>query len=637
MKKMTTAVLLAAAAASCLPSARSSGALPLPEMIVNAQADGFGSASYAYGPTIIRTHGVYHAYFCSTPSGQGGQADLDDIRHIHSTDLVHWSAPEDLMRPTANERSNCDPSVVLFNAGDGPYYYMFYTGNVRNVQSAMFVARSISPDGPFLKLTDRGTWESQPPDPHVIVRPFQNTADPDPAGIYGAGQPSVVVRNHTLIMWYMDDTQTLPGNHVQRIYERYSSDGKSWSSPATTNVAYTNSIDVKYDPATKRFVMFGIDNQFGASSLVVRTSPDGVFTWSDEHVLCDATCFPPGASNPGVSGDEQGTLLDGSPIMVAYAAPYVLGQPAVWANWDLYGSLVTHSQIYARTPNLFMVAGGETATHSTEVHVLTAASFYSKFSLHTRTPLGVNDGSLDYELADWTHSGAPDLGLVKKFNTSSGMTEVHILSASGNYQHYVGHTITAQPPTDDTFQFRFVDYDGDGIPDLAVIHTSDTASGHTEIRILSGVSGYRSDLLIDPVTDSPFVATAFRTFTANASFYMLDWDQDGAPDLALVLGGTTGSGNKEVHIVSAASGFQQFLVHAATTLAEDDGPFQYQFTDWDGDGVPDLVAIKQARTGSGTTEVHVLSGASGFTQFLLHQPTALPQTDDTSALLMPAW
>src|SRR6185437_895684 len=466
MKKITTAVLLAAAGASFLPSARSTGALSPPEMIVNSQADAFGSASYAYGPTIIRTQGVYHAYFCSTPSGQGGRSDLDDIRHIHSTDLVHWSSPEDLMRPTANEGSNCDPSVVLFNAGDGSYYYMFYTGNVRNVQSAMFVARSISPEGPFLKLTDRGTWESQPPEPHVIVRPFQNTADPDPTGIYGAGQPSVVVRNYALIMWYMCDSQILSGSHIQRIYERYSSDGKSLSSPATTNVAYTNSIDVKYDPATKRFVMFGIDNQFGASSLVVRTSPDGVFTWSDEHVLCDATCFPPGASNPGVSGDDQGAFLDGSPIMIAYAAPYVLEQPSVWANWNLYGSLVARSQIYARTPDLFMVEGGETATHSTEVHVLSAASAYGTFSLHTRTPLGVNDGSLDYELADWSHGGSPDLGLVKKFNTASGMTEVHILSAPSNYQDYLGHAITAQPPTDDTFQFRFVDYDGDGIPDL---------------------------------------------------------------------------------------------------------------------------------------------------------------------------
>jgi len=347
--------------------------------------------------------------------------------------------------------------------------------------------------------------------------------------------------------------------------------------------------------------------------------------------------IPPGASNPGVSGDDQGAFLDGSPIMIAYAAPYVLEQPSVWANWNLYGSLVARSQIYARTPDLFMVEGGETATHSTEVHVLSAASAYGKFSLHTRTPLGVNDGSLDYELADWSHGGSPDLGLVKKFNTASGMTEVHILSAPSNYQDYLGHAITAQPPTDDTFQFRFVDYDGDGIPDLAVIHTANTASGHTEIRILSGVSGYRSDLLIDPVTDSPFVATAFRTFTANAGFYMLDWDQDGEPDLALVLGGTTGSRDKEVHIASAASGFQQFLVHTATALAEGDGPFQYQFTDWDGDGVPDLVAIKQAHTGSSTTEVHVLSGASGFSRFLLHQPTALPQTGDTSTLLMPAW
>jgi FG-GAP-like repeat/PQQ enzyme repeat len=572
---------------------------------------------------------VYHAYFCSTPTGGGGETDLDDIRHISSTDLINWSAPDDLLHPNTYERSNCDPSVVFFNAGDGPYYYLFYGGNVATAQTVMFVARSASPDGPFLKLTDRNTWEVEPPDPHVIIWPIQRIPDPG-NGIYGAGQPSVVVKNGVLYMWYMDDTQTLPATQIQRIYVRYSSDGKSWSSPALTNVLFNNSVEVKLDPVTNLFVMFEIDNQFAASSLVSRTSPDGVFTWSNENVLCDASCFPPGASNPGVSSDDQGNLLDSQQTMVGYGAPYVLNHPSVWGQWDLYGSLFLPSQVYVKNePDLFVIKGDNTGTNSTEVHILSGASVYQQYSLDTGTPLATNDGTLDYELANWSHGGSPDLAVVKKSNTASGKTEVQILSGASAYQTSIVHVATAMGPTDSTYQFQFVDWDGDGIPDLAMIKTSNTASGNTEIHILSGASGFQTYILN--------VATAFGSFTANANFYLFDWDHDGKPDLALVLGGNTGSGNKEVHILSAASGFQQYLAHAVTALTGNDGPFQFQFTDFNGDGVRDLIAIKQNNTGSNTTEVHILSGAVGFTQFLGETATALPPTDSTFKLLMPLW
>jgi hypothetical protein len=54
---------------------------------------------------------------------------------------------------------------VRYNAGDGEYYYLFYSGNQANVQTVNFVARSKIPSGSFLKLTKRGTWEDNPPDP----------------------------------------------------------------------------------------------------------------------------------------------------------------------------------------------------------------------------------------------------------------------------------------------------------------------------------------------------------------------------------------------------------------------------------------------------------------------------------------
>jgi hypothetical protein len=309
----------------------------------------------------------------------------------------------------------------------------------------------------------------------------------------------------------------------------------------------------------------------------------------------------------------------------AYQVTFGSGAQGICVPGGTYSS-VCNGSLFSPSQNLFVVKGDNTGTNSTEMHVLTAGSFYTQFSLHTGTPQGTNDGSLDYELVPWTRGSSPDLAVIKKFNTGSGKTEVHILSGSTNYQTFAVHQATSQPPTDNTFQFQFVDWDADGIPDLAMIQTSNTASGHTEIHVLSGASGFQSYIL--------HVATAFDSYPANANFYMLDWDHDGRPDLALVLSGTTGSGNKEVHILSAASGFQGFLGHATTPIAGNDGPFQFQFTDYDVDGIPDLIAIKQANTGTNMTEVHVLSGASGFTQFFLHQPTALTTTDSTFKFLM---
>ena len=45
----------------------------------------------------------------------------------------------------------------------------------------------------------------------------------------------------------------------------------------------------------------------------------------------------------------------------------------------------------------------------------------------------------------------------------------------------------------------------------------------------------------------------------------------------------------------------------------------------------DVIAIKKSGTGTGTTEIHVLSAASGYQRFSLQTGTALHQTDQTFA------
>ena len=62
-----------------------------------------------------------------------------------------------------------------------------------------------------------------------------------------------------------------------------------------------------------------------------------------------------------------------------------------------------------------------------------------------------------------------------------------------------------------------------------------------------------------------------------------------------------------------------------TALPSGGKEYSYQYADWDGDGIKDLFAIN--RQGYTATDIHILSGASGFQGFLLQQPIGIPRSD----------
>ena len=87
---------------------------------------------------------------------------------------------------------------------------------------------------------------------------------------------------------------------------------------------------------------------------------------------------------------------------------------------------------------------------------------------------------------------------------------------------------------------------------------------------------------------------------------MADYDGDGIPDLVFIKTANTGTGTVEVHIASGASNYQTRILETGTTFApEADGV--WLMADYEGDGIPDLVFIKTANTGTGTVEVHIAS------------------------------
>jgi len=88
---------------------------------------------------------------------------------------------------------------------------------------------------------------------------------------------------------------------------------------------------------------------------------------------------------------------------------------------------------------------------------------------------------------------------------------------------------------------------------------------------------------------------------------------------------TTGSGRTEVHILSRASGYQNFTLHVATPLGyTNDTHFAYTLGDHDNGGIPDLYLMNGS--GSGQTEVHVLSGASDYSSWIEQTASGLGPT-----------
>jgi len=104
------------------------------------------------------------------------------------------------------------------------------------------------------------------------------------------------------------------------------------------------------------------------------------------------------------------------------------------------------------------------------------------------------------------------------------------------------------------------DYNGDGVPDLIYIQTHNTSDGNVAVQVLSGASGYQTKMLKAsvPCNAAAVVSNGFITAT--------DTDGDGKADLAYVKELNTGSGNVELKVASASSGYQAIAPKVVTSL-----------------------------------------------------------------------
>lgn len=273
--------------------------------------------------------------------------------------------------------------------------------------------------------------------------------------------------------------------------------------------------------------------------------------------------------------------------------------PASACSYFPYGKIVDPA-------SLLCVKRMSTGTGTVEIHILTGDSSYQVFSVQKATPLSIPD-AVNF---DFISGSGADLFCIKKINTGSQSIEVHILSAGSNYNNFS----LQQPAALSRADAVNFDFAIDGSGNLFCIKKTNTGSGFMEVHILTSASSYQQFSLhaITPLT---------QTDAANFKFAA-----SGNGDLLCMKITNTGTGNLEVHVLSAALGYTQFSMHTETPITSSDAA---NF-DFGTDPNLNLLCIKRTNTGSNSLEVHVLSAVSLYRIFLLHTGTPISQADATN-------
>ena len=255
---------------------------------------------------------------------------------------------------------------------------------------------------------------------------------------------------------------------------------------------------------------------------------------------------------------------------------------------------------------------------------------FSKALLKTVPGLpGTFDDRHQVLLADWNADGHPDLVVVQQSGTTSGATEVRVVSGANDFQPLLLHTAIPLGPTDNRYEFSMADWNFDGRPDLVVTQKAGTASGRTEVRVLDGASFLRRYL--------QETATVLGPTDACHAFSAADWNADGRPDLAVVQKCGTASGRTEVRVLDGASNLQRYLQESVTPLGPTDARHTVSVADWNGDLYLDLVVTQKSGTKTDRTVLQVLDGAAQYKRLLGKPATAHVATDERHSLVVVDW
>ena len=316
-----------------------------------------GNYKYRYGPSIIiNDNGTIDAWFASP--GSGGRADEFTWRRT-SDGGQNWTAEQTVMTGGASGSldwwSVCDPGAAFF---DG-YYYMGYTsttntssdGGLQGLENDCFIARSISPSGPWYRWNGSG-WGGN-------AQPIIEYTGP--SGKWGIGEPSIVVKDNTIYLYYTYDDGGTPVTKVataDRTNPNWpgsltfhgtavdkaalaASEGVSADNPDTAGLIHSyDSCDVKYVEDYDLFYAFHTSWRITANSrLSVWTSADGLNFEYLGDVTGNVVKY---AHNMGVSGDGLGHVNLSRTQYVSYAYSPADATDRSHGAWSTYWSTLSY-------------------------------------------------------------------------------------------------------------------------------------------------------------------------------------------------------------------------------------------------------------------------------------------------------
>lgn len=106
---------------------------------------------------------------------------------------------------------------------------------------------------------------------------------------------------------------------------------------------------------------------------------------------------------------------------------------------------------------IYAIKKNQTSSSFTEVHVLNRQNWFQSYSLHAITPIEQDwDNRFEYPVGDFnvwgTYYYSQPVWAIKKWGTGSGHTEIHILRPP-NFDTYVANIVTSLPESDNTTSF----------------------------------------------------------------------------------------------------------------------------------------------------------------------------------------
>ncbi|KAH8632655.1 HET-domain-containing protein [Alternaria alternata] len=136
-------------------------------------------------------------------------------------------------------------------------------------------------------------------------------------------------------------------------------------------------------------------------------------------------------------------------------------------------------------PDLIAIKKSSTVTKTTEVYILKGDDRFRTPKLQTQTALHETDSKWDFVVADWNRDGKPDLVAIKKSETATKCTEVHVLSGASSFQKFSLRAETPLFKSHGLFEFAVADWTRNGKSDLIAFKKRETATGNTEVQVMS--------------------------------------------------------------------------------------------------------------------------------------------------------